>query len=392
VATALRVGVVGCGNVALNFHVPAYQALPDRYTLVALADSTPERLQAGREKTGLKPAQVHLDASALLARDDIDVVDVCTPQHLHPDFVIAAAAAGKHVLCEKPIAAVPADAAAMVTAAQRAGVVLAVVHNYLYFPEIVALRKLIDSGELGEVRTVTVNMLGVVDAPGAAGYRPQWRHDPAASGGGVLMDMLHGLYLSEHLLGAPVTGVSAFVDSAADGDAVEGLALCRLEAGRRAGLVNIGWGTGQGGIAVHGTAGRAVAHYRGDGTMPWAPFEHLNVTTTTGSRSLDLLAGQELSPLVADALRDTVADLANAITTKTAPAADGAAARHILEIGVAAYASAALGRTVAVPLPADSPLYRRGVLGLRELSGNDAVPDDSAVRRRGLFGLTPTGA
>jgi predicted dehydrogenase len=264
-----------------------------------------------------------------------------------------------------------------------------VMHNYLYFPEIVALRTLIDSGELGEVRTVTVNMLGVVDSPGAAGYRPQWRHDPAAAGGGVLMDMLHGVYLAEYLLGAPVSGVSAFVDTATDGDAVEGLALCRLEAGRRAGLVNIGWGTGQGGVAVHGTAGRAVARYRADGTMPWAPFEQLTVTTTAGSRTLDLPAGQELSPLVADSMRDTVADLADAITTKTAPAADGAAARHTLEITVAAYASAALGRTVAVPLPADSPLHRHGVLGLRDLSGDDAIPGDSPVRRRGLFGLTP---
>jgi predicted dehydrogenase len=389
VTTPLRVGVVGCGNVALNFHVPAYQTQPGKYTLAGLADPARGRLGAGREKAGLTPGQVHLDAAALLARDDIDVIDVCTPQHLHRDLVIAAVAAGKHVLCEKPIAAVPADAAAMVTAAGRAGVVLAVMHNYLYFPEIVALRTLIDSGELGEVRTVTVNMLCVVDSPGAAGYRPQWRHDPAAAGGGVLMDMLHGVYLAEYLLGAPVSGVSAFVDTATDGDAVEGLALCRLEAGRRAGLVNIGWGTGQGGVAVHGTAGRAVARYRADGTMPWAPFEQLTVTTTAGSRTLDLPVGQELSPLVADSMRDTVADLADAITTKTAPAADGAAARRTLEITVAAYASAALGRTVAVPLPADSPLHRHGVLGLRDLSGDDAIPGDSPVRRRGLFGLTP---
>jgi len=120
VATHLRVGVVGCGNVALSFHVPAYQALPDRYTLAGLADPAPARLKEGLEKAGLTPGQVHTDAAELLARDDIDVVDVCTPQHLHRDMVIAPAAAGKHVLCEKPIAAIPADAAAMVAAAGRA--------------------------------------------------------------------------------------------------------------------------------------------------------------------------------------------------------------------------------------------------------------------------------
>jgi predicted dehydrogenase len=130
------------------------------------------------------------------------------------------------------------------------------------------LREVIRSGELGEVRTIRVDMLGVVDSPGTAGYRPQWRHDSAASGGGVLMDMLHGVYLAEHLLGAPAEAVSAFADCAADGDAVEGLALCRLEAGRRAAMVNVGWGLGPGGTAVHGTKGRAIARYRADGTMP----------------------------------------------------------------------------------------------------------------------------
>ena len=387
-STPLRVGVVGCGNVALNFHVPAYQAAPDRYTLVGLADPTPERLALGRTTAGLTSEQVHADAAALLAREDVDVIDVCTPQHLHRDVVVAALAAGKHVLCEKPIAAVPADAAAMVAAAADAGTVLAVVHNYLFFPEVVALRRLIAAGEIGEVRTVRVDMLGVVDSPGAAGYRPQWRHDPAAAGGGVLMDMLHGVYLAEHLLGADVQAVSAFVDSATEGDAVEGLALCRLEAGRRAALVNVGWGVGPGGVTVHGTEGRAVAGYRDDGTMPWAPFEQLTVTTAAGTRALDLPAGQELVPLVADAMRDTVLDLADAITDRRRPAADGAAALHTLETTVAAYASAALGRTVPVPLPTDGPLHAAGVVGLRDLD----VPESSPVRRRGLFGLNPTGA
>jgi len=92
-----------------------------------------------------------------------------------------------------------------------------------------------------------------------------------------------------------------------DGDAVEDLALCRLEAGQTVGasrvaMVNIGWGLGQGGVTVHGTAGRAVAHYRADGTMPWAPFENLTVTTADGTRTVDLPAGEELGPLVANAM------------------------------------------------------------------------------------------
>ncbi|OUD04629.1 Gfo/Idh/MocA family protein [Streptomyces swartbergensis] len=379
----LRVGIVGCGNVALNFHVPAYQAEPDRFTITALADPTPERLELGRSTTGLSPDQVHSDALALIARDDVDVVDVCTPQHLHRDLAVAAAAAGKHILCEKPLAAAPADAAAMVKAAEQAQVVLGVVHNYLFFPEIVAARTLIDDGAIGEVRTVTVDMLGVVDSPGAAGYRPQWRHDPAAAGGGVLMDMLHGVYLGEHLLGEPVERVSAYVDAATPGDAVEGLALCRLESSCRAALVNIGWGFGPGGIRINGSKGRIVLRYRDEGTIPWAPFESLSLTTEAGTEILDLPPGQELVPLVATALQATVADFADAVTTGRAPVAPGRAALHTLEATVAAYTSAALGESVGIPLPVDGPVHRRGVIGLAELD----VPAASSVRASGLFGL-----
>ncbi len=121
-STPLRVGIIGCGNVALNFHLPAYQALPRRFEVVGLADPTPDRLEMGRAAAGISEQQAHLDAQAMLARDDIDLIDVCMPQHMHRDLVIAAAAAGKHILCEKPIAAVPADAAAAVAAAEQAGV------------------------------------------------------------------------------------------------------------------------------------------------------------------------------------------------------------------------------------------------------------------------------
>jgi predicted dehydrogenase len=382
----LRVGIVGCGNVALNFHVPAYFAARDHFTITALADPTPERLGQGRAATGLQQSTLHTDAMSLIERDDVDVVDVCTPQHLHRDVVVAAAAASKHILCEKPLAAVPVDAAAMVAAAAQHGVALGVVHNYLFFPEVVSARRLIDSGEIGEVRTVAVDMLGVVDSPGAAGYRPQWRKDPSAAGGGVLMDMVHGVYLAEHLLGESVERVSAYVDAATPGDVVEGLALCRLESAHRCALVNIGWGVGNGGIRITGTKGRIVVRYRDDGTPPWSSFASMTVSTDASTREIEVPGGQELAPLIADAMRDTMIDFSKAVHDKQPAAASGVAALHTLEIAVAAYGSAATGVTTALPLPVDGPLHQRGVVGLAELD----VPADSSFRDRGLFSLTPT--
>lgn len=172
-----------------------------------------------------------------------------------------------------------------VTAAEQAGVLLAMVHDYLFSPEVVAAAAVVASDEIGDVRTVSVSMLGVRDSPGASGCRPDWRPDPAAANGGVLMDMLHAVYLAEHPLGSPAERVSARVDSASNGDAVEGLALCRLESDRTVALVDVGWGLGHGRITVTGTRGRLSIRYRDDGTPPWAPFERLEVVTESGART-----------------------------------------------------------------------------------------------------------
>lgn len=380
--TKLRVGIIGCGNVALNFHVPAYQALPDTYEIVGLADPTPERLDLGKQATGLSEHFLHTNASELIARDDIDIVDVCTPQHLHKDVILEAFAAGKHVVSEKPLAAIPSEAAEMVSAASAAGRVLGVMHNYLHFPEVIALKNLIEAGQLGSIRTVQLDMLGVIDSAGAAGYQPLWRKDPAASGGGVLMDMLHGVYVAEYLLAERFNAVSARID-AAPGDTVESVAWCRMHAGHATALVNIGWGVGRGGISIEGTRGRAFAHYRADGTMPWFPFEFIEVTTEEGTHRLDLPAGKELAGLIADSMRDLLTDFARAVVEHGELQSSGAQAHHILEAVVAAYGSSALEKTVNLPLPTDSPLFSQGVVGIPQLD----LPLDADIHQLDVFGL-----
>jgi len=383
--TRLRVGVVGCGNIAVDYHLPALLELRDRYEVVAVADPVPERLELGRRAAGLPAAGAHADPLALVARDDVEVVLLCTPQHHRRDLTLAAAAAGRHVVSEKPLAAVPADGEDMVTAAEKAGVTLAVMHNYLFLPEIAAARDVVTSGEIGDVRAVTVNYLGVTDSPGAAGYRPDWRHDPRAAGGGVLVDMLHAVYLAEHLLGRPIERVSAYAAGSTPGG-VEDLALCRFETASAAALVNLAWGFGPGGVTVTGTSGRLVVRYVDDGTPPWAPFERLAVTTGAGTRLADLRPGDDLPVAMHRAIVAALTDVAGAIATGRPPAADGRAALHVLTTTLAAYASATVGRSVAADLSDVPQVFARGVGGLQELD----APPWAPVGRRGLFGVVPT--
>lgn len=376
----LRVGLVGCGNVALSDHLPAYLAMPEWFVVAAVADPTAQRLELGRSAAGLDPADAHLQAAELLARDDLDMIDLCTPQHVRRDLALQAVAGGLHVLSEKPIATTPADAHRIVAAARAAGVRFGVVHNYLLFPEVRRTLELIAAGEIGPVEVALLDWLGCADHPGNPAYQPRWRHDPGAAGGGILMDMLHIVYLAEALLGAPIERVSGWLHSRQTGAPVEDIALARFEAGDAAALVNVGWGHGPGGFAVSGAEGRIEVTYQGGGSGAFAPFDQLETHGRSGHRvERDLGSGDGIGGIIRD-----FADSIAAGRDPVAPAEQGA---HILEATIGVYLAAALGRTVELPLPPDHPVSMAGVAGLAQLD----LPAWSPVRRRGLFGLPSAG-
>jgi predicted dehydrogenase len=383
--SGLRVGIVGCGAVATTAHIPAWQECADVAQIVAIADPTESSLETGRALAGLDPANAHRDPLALIARDDIDAVDVCSPPSLRREVLLEAARRRKHILCEKPITTVPAEAAAAVEAAERAGAVFAMVHSYALFRQIEAAQRVVDSGEIGEIRSVAVNFLGI--PPGLTGttaYAPRWRHDAAQAGGGVLMNIIHGVYLAEGLLGRRFERASAFVDNSDPESNVEDVALCRFEADDGAALVNIGTGIGSDGFEVVGTRGRVTIVYTFDGSGPWSSFDRVLVTTADGTRTelaAEASAGYSLAGsgyTFVGVMRDFV----EAARTGRTPRASGADGLRILEAAMAAYESAATGRVVAVPLDRDGPLFHKGVLGVHDLELSEWSP----VRRLGLYG------
>lgn len=385
VTKALTVGVIGCGNVSLRLHLPAYLARSERVRIVGVADPSPDRLAEARAATGLPENRTFRDVADLLALPDLDFVDICSPPRFHAEAAAAAAAGGRHILCEKPITTIPLEAERMLDAASRHGVTVAVMHNYLFFPEFLAARRIIESGEIGKVRLAIVNYLGVPDLPGVEGATKSWRHDPGASGGGVLMDMLHVMYVAERLLGRRAERVSANVASGPGHDRVEALALCRLETDGPTALVNVGWGNGPGGVFVEGDRGTLQIRYRDGGTNPFAPLESIEVTTEHGTRQEPAVRTGETMAQVQDAAGLLIDDFVDALRRGGRPAATGDDGLHALELVVAAYESAALGRTVPVPLERTDPMFLRGVTAAGELEG----PAWSPVRRQRLYTTDP---
>lgn len=216
----LRIGVIGAGTIAVGAHLPAILRLRDRLELVAVADVRAGAAQEAADRFGA--AAAYTDTQELLDRSDIDAVVICTPEFLHAEQTLAAAAAGKHVLCEKPMAATVAEADAMLDACRRAGVRLMIGHSRRFTPRYQRIREAIDRGDIGEVRLVRENERRPIAmytaqagwsgywAPDAGGgnARP-WLEQAAYSQGAALTNAVHEMDLIRWFVGAEAVSVYA---------------------------------------------------------------------------------------------------------------------------------------------------------------------------------------
>ena len=202
VPSPVRIGILGGGGIA-TAHLNAYATVADRAKVTAIADVDAEALSRREAETGAKG---YTDFKELVKDPDVDAVDICLPHHLHTPAILAAAEAGKHILCEKPLCLSPEEAKQVSEAVQKAGVTLMCAHNQLFMPAVAKAKEIVDSGALGpiyEVRT-TDSFYNDFD-PDSMG----WRANAATSGGGELIDTgYHPTYLMLHLAGA--VPVSAF--------------------------------------------------------------------------------------------------------------------------------------------------------------------------------------
>ena len=146
----LRIGIIGCGGIATGKHLPSLAKVKG-IELVAFCDIVPERAREAAAKYGVEGAVVHEDYRRLLEDGSIDIVHVLTPNDSHADITVAALEAGKHVMCEKPMAKTPEGARRMVEAAKRTGKKLTVGYQNRFRPDSQYLHKVCARGDLGEI-------------------------------------------------------------------------------------------------------------------------------------------------------------------------------------------------------------------------------------------------
>ncbi|WMT39119.1 Gfo/Idh/MocA family oxidoreductase [Paenibacillus sp. D2_2] len=145
-----RIGIVGCGGIANGKHMPSLSKL-DNVNMVAFCDIIPERAEEAAAKYGAPDAKVYADYKEMLAKEQLDIVHVLTPNDAHAEISIAALESGHHVMCEKPMAKTAADARRMVEAAKRSGKKLTVGYNNRFRADSWYMKKLCEEGELGDI-------------------------------------------------------------------------------------------------------------------------------------------------------------------------------------------------------------------------------------------------
>ena len=179
----VRVGIIGCGGIANGKHMPSLHKLPN-VKMVAFCDLILERAEKARQDYGTPDAEVYTDYRDLIARDDIEVVHVLTPNCAHAELSIAALKAGKHVMCEKPMAASYEEAKAMVAAAKESGKFLTIGYQTRSTTTHQYVRHMIENGDLGEVYYVKAPSIRRRGAPLWGVFL-----DKEKQGGGPMIDI-----------------------------------------------------------------------------------------------------------------------------------------------------------------------------------------------------------
>ena len=195
----LKVGLIGLGGICRTAHMLEYKKL-DKVEIAAICDIAPEKIEAFKNEFDMKDVLAFTDYKELLNVEDLDYVDICTPNYLHSVIAVEALQKGIHVFCEKPDAVSVEEAMKMKEAAEQSGKHLMVMRNNRYRKTAKYLKKYIEEGKMGEIYCGRCGWQRRRGIPGKGG----WFTTKALSGGGPLIDLgVHMIDLAIWLMGNP---------------------------------------------------------------------------------------------------------------------------------------------------------------------------------------------
>jgi UDP-N-acetylglucosamine 3-dehydrogenase len=323
----MKLGLVGAGFMG-GVHLNAYAGIPE-VEVVGVADARPENAAAAAALVGTRP---YASYEELVAAEEVDVVDVCLPTYFHRDLAVKAAGDGKHVILEKPIARTLEDAVEILEAFSGGGPRLFVGHVVRFFPEYVAIKDMMDAGELGTVGVVRTSRR----SPFLTGWN-DWYADWRASGGVLLDLVIHDFDFLRWTLGE-VERVYACGVLGREYNRLDYALVTLRFAGGAIAHVEGQWGyPGAFNYRIEVAGSRALVS--ADSTEP-APLELLRGPSAPGAAP-DVVAGK--SPYQAE-----LEHFVRCIGTGEEPVVDARDAYEALRIGLAATESVLSGKPVTL--------------------------------------------
>lgn len=344
----LKIGIIGCGKITEVRHAPEYAENPN-CQLVAFFDVVPERAKALAEQYG---GTAYDSIEALLA-SDVDAVSVCVANAYHAQASIQALKAGKHVLCEKPMATTPEDCEAMVAAAKAAGKFLMIGQNQRLAKAHVKAREIIESGEMGKVITFETHFAHP-GPEGWTGVRDSWFFDKKVASFGVMADLgVHKTDLIHYLTGKKIVRTSAVLATLnktfSDGRPItvddNAYAIYTMEDGV-VGTMHVSW-------TNYGNENNSTKMYMEGGVLRMYddPKYSLIVEKRDGEvipYELDLLTSNKEQTSGGRTSTGVIDAFVESIITNTPPAISGESAMHAMKVVFANEQSAQLGKAVDV--------------------------------------------
>jgi len=359
------VGLVGAGEWA-GTHADAFRKYPDLCELVAFADPVAGRAEARAREFGARAG--FLDYREMLKRDDIHLVSIATPPSTHSAAAVDSLAAGKHVLCEKPLAASLEECDRMISAADASGLAFCGVFQNRFYRNVMQAKSLLDSGELGKPVLLSLDGLWW---RGPEYFAVDWRGTWEGECGGTLLNHhSHLLDVALHLAGdaawvdaemgtltrpADVEDTIAFVMRMKNGAILSAMASSAAEQGE---IARLELGAERGALTIELYGASPLKLWCAKSSRTGFPgFDE------DRAKRLHALADRKVPPFEGEGLPTIVRNAVMAARGEEKPLVPGREARRVIEHIFGAYKSASTGGRVALPLVKDDPFYTRaGVL------------------------------
>ena len=353
----LQAAIIGTGNIS-HAHIQAYLRFPDRVRIAALVDIFPGKAEKIKAQYGLD-CDCFLDYHHILNRTDIDLVDCCCPPYVHAEIAVNALRAGKHVLCEKPMAASLEECDAMIRARDESGKKLSVIAQNRFRKPIRDLKALLDSGIAGPVRCAQVDSFWW---RGHCYYDLWWRGTWEKEGGGCTLNhAVHHIDMLGWMMGLPERVTSVLANTAHDNAEVEDLSMSILEYPGALGLLTAS-------VVHHGEEQSLVFQCeKAKIAAPFSTFASVSKPNGFPERSEALEAEikafvDSLPPLPYEGHDGQIENMLSAIETDALPAISGEDGRRTLELITAIYKAGSLRQSVSLPLEKNDPFYTvRGI-------------------------------